>query len=293
MAISMHDNTIISYIEYGVLFIIIVIVFNKLVDSFFAAKIEKTLEKKELSLVIEEAQKVDKTTEVESPPLPQYDVYHPSIFLKTRTRNFYFDLIFSKEFFLDEPWLSTLAETLSLLELATDAKVVKQDEKSIELIIGTKGINELKIGQVFNAYSLYDLTMTLAENYATYASYKKQDFREMILAILLLYIDQIDNIRHWGDCAENTLESLVEHMTKELPDENKILILHLINEIHNSVNEMGMIEELQCQINMIQNDLEQTIKVVQSDKKISTWHKSYPRKKMQKRLYSMDEIRRF
>lgn len=289
----MHDYTIISYIEYGVAFIIIVIIFNKLVDSFFAIKIEKTLKKNEPIPVIEEAQKVDKTTEVESPPLPQYDVYHPSVFSKKRTRNFYFDLVFNKEFFLDEPWSSTLVETLSLLELATDAKVIKHDEKSIEMIVGTKGINEIKNAQAFNAYHLYDLTMALAENYATYESHKKKNFREMILAILLLYIDQIDNIRHWVGNDENILESLVKHMTRELSDESKILILHLINEIHYSVNEMGMIEEIQCQINMIQYDLEQTIKVVQSDQKNSTWPKNYHRKKMRKCLYSIDEIRRF
>lgn len=293
MVISMNNIETIQLLENGAIFIVIVILFNKLVDSFFAAKIEKTLEKKELSLVIEEAQKVDQTTEIESPPLPQYDVYYPSIFLKKRTRNFYVDLVFNKEFFLDEPWLSTLVEILSLLELATDAKVINHDNKSIEMIVGTKGINEIKNAQAFNANSLYDLTMALAENYATYEWHKKQNFREMILAILLLYIDQIDNIRHWVGNDENILESLVKHMTRELPDENKILILHLINEIHYSVNEMGMIEELQCQINMIQYDLERSIKVVQSDQKISTWTKSYPRKKMQKRLYTMDEIRRF
>lgn len=289
----MHDYTIISYIEYGVAFIIIVIVFNKMVDSFFAIKIEKTLKKNEPIPVIEEAQKVDKTTEVESPPLPQYDVYHPSVFSKKRTRNFYFDLVFNKEFFLDEPWSSTLVETLSLLELATDAKVIKNDDKSIEMVVGTKGINEFKNAQAFNAYNLYNLTMALAENYATYESHKKQNFREMILAILLLYIDQIDNIRHWVDNDENILESLAEHMTRELPNECKIVILRLINEIHYSVNEMGMIEELQCQINMIQYDLEQSIKVVQSHQKISKWPKSYPRKKMQKRLYTLEDLRRF
>ena len=69
MDTSMHDNMIISYIEYGVAFIIIVIVFNKLVDSFFATKVENTLVKNEPSPVIEEAQKVDKTTEVESPKI--------------------------------------------------------------------------------------------------------------------------------------------------------------------------------------------------------------------------------
>ena len=289
----MHDNTIISYIEYGVAFIIIVIVFNKLVDSFFAIKIEKTLEKNEPIPIIEELQEVADNTGVVSTPLPQYDVYHPSIFSKKRTRNFYFDLVFNKEFFSDEPWLSTLVETLSLLELATDAKVIKNDDKSIEMVVGTKGINEFKNAQAFNAYHLYDLTMALAENYATYESHKKQNFREMILAILLLYIDQIDNIRQWINSDKNILESLVKHMTRELPDDSKTLILHLINEIHYSVNEMGMIEELQCQINMIQYDLEQSIKVVQSDQKISTWPKSYHRKKMQKRLYTMDEIRRF
>ncbi len=293
MDTSMHDNMIISYIEYGVAFIIIVIVFNKLVDSFFATKVEKTLVKNEPSPVIEEAQKVDETTEVESPPLPQYYVYHPSIFSKKRTRKFYFDLVFNREFFLDEPWLSTLVETLSLLELATDAKVIKNDDKSIEMIVGTKGINEVKNAQAFNAYRLYDLTLALAENYATYEWHKKQNFREMILTILLLYIDQIDNIRHWADCDENILEPLVEHMIRELPDENKIVILHLINEIYYSVNEMGMIEELQCQINMIKYDLEQSIKVVQSHQKISKWPKSYPRKKMEKRLYTLEDIRRF
>lgn len=289
----MNNIETIQLLENGAIFIVIVILFNKLVDLFFATKVENTLVKNEPSPVIEEAQKVDKTTEVESPPLPQYDVYHPSIFSKKRTRKFYFDLVFNREFFLDEPWLSTLVETLSLLELATDAKVIKHDEKSIEMIVGTKGINEFKNAQAFNAYSLYDLTMALAENYATYESHKKQDFCEMVLAILLLFIDQIDNIRHWVDSDENIIESLAKHMTRELPDESKTLILHLIHEIHNSVNEMGMIEELQCQINMIQNDLEQTIKVVQSDQKISTWPKSYPRKKMQKRLYTMGEICRF
>lgn len=293
MATSMNEYTIFLFMKYGAVFIVIVIFFNKLVDSFFATKVEKKLEKNEPAPVVEVAQKIDNTTEVDETPLPQYDVYHPSIFSKKRTRNFYFDLVFNKEFFLDEPWLSTLVEILSLLELASEAKVIKHDEKSIEMIVGTKGINEVTNAQAFNAYCLYDLTLALAENYATYESHKKQDFCEMVLAILLLFIDQIDNIRHWVDSDENIIESLAKHMTRELPDESKTLILHLIHEIHNSVNEMGMIEELQCQINMIQNDLEQTIKVVQSDQKISTWPKSYPRKKMQKRLYTMGEICRF
>lgn len=289
----MHENTIISYLEYGLFFLIFVFVFNKFIDWLFATNIEKTLEKKEPSPVIKEAQDVEESSELVSLPLPQYDVYHPSIFLKKRTRNFYFDLVFNKEFFLDEPWLSTLVEILSLLELANEAKVIKHDEKSIEMIVGTKGINEFKNAQAFNAYSLYDLTMAIAEIYATYETDKKQDFCEMILAILLLYVDQIDNIRQWAENDENILESLAKHMTRELPDESKTLILHLINEIHNAVNEMGMIEELQCQINMIQNDLEQSIKVVQFNKKISTWPKSYLRKKMEKRLYTMGEICRF
>lgn len=289
----MNNMEMIRLLEYGAVFSVIVIFFNKFVDSFFATKVEKILKKNEPAPVIEEAQKVDKTTEVESPPLPEYDVYHPSIFSKKRTRLLYFDLLFNKELFLDEPWLSTLVEILSLLELANESKVIKHDEKSIEMIIGTKGINEFKNAQAFNAYSLYDLTMALAENYATYESHKKQDSCEMVLAILLLFIDQIDNIRHWVDSDETIIESLAKHMTRELPDESKTLILHLINEIHNSVNEMGMIEELQCQINMIQYDLEQSIKVVQPDQKISAWPKSYPRKKMQKRLYTMGEICRF
>lgn len=293
MDTSMNSNTIILYIEYVAIFIIVVTIFNKLIDWSFATKREKIAKKNESIYVIEEAQKVDKTTGVESHPIPQYDVYHPSVFSKKRTRQFYTDVTFKNDFFIDEPWLTTLVEVLSLLEFAADAKVIKHDEKCIDIVVGTKVVNEVEIGKVFNAYDLYELTLTVAEDYATYYANKKQNFREMILAILLLYIDQIDNIRHWVDNDENILESLVKHMTRELPDECKILILRLINEIHYSVNEMGMIEEIQCQINMIQYDLEQTIKVIQSHQKNSTWPKSYHRKKMQKRLYTMDEIRRF
>jgi hypothetical protein len=263
------------------------------VDLLFATNIEKTAGKNESVSVIEKVQEVMENTELVTLPLPQYDVYHPSIFSKKRTRHFYFDLVFNKEFFLDEPWLTSLVEILSLLELASEAKVIKQDEKSIEMIVGTKSVNEVEIGKVFNAYNLYELTLTVAENYATYYAHKKQNFCEMILAILLLYIDQIDNIRQWTDEDENVLESLVKYLTRELLDDSQALILNLINEIHFSVNELGMIEELQCQISMIQNDLEQTIKIIQSHQKISTWPKSYPRKKMQKRLYTMDEIRIF
>lgn len=289
----MNSNTIILYIEYVAIFIIVVTIFNKLIDWSFATKREKIAKKNESIYVIEEAQKVDKTTGVESHPISQYDVYHPSVFSKKRTRQFYTDVTFKNDFFIDEPWLTTLVEVLSLLEFAADAKVIKHDEKCIDIVVGTKAVNEVEIGKVFNAYNLYELTLTVAEDYATYYASKKQNFCEMILSILLLYIDQIDNIRQWTDEGENVLESLVKYLTRELLDDSQTLILKLINEIHFSANELGMIEELQCQISMIQNDLEQSIKVIQSHQKNSTWPKSYHRQKMQKRLYTMDEIRRF
>ncbi|MDP3266274.1 MAG: hypothetical protein Q8M39_05565 [Sulfuricurvum sp.] len=278
-----------TLIEYSVAFVVLIIIVNRSVDEYFAryTKKEGALEQSE------EIQKIE-VAPIIPPAPPLYDIYPPTIFSKQRTRQFYWNITFKKEYFLDEPWLSTLVEILSLLELATDESVIKNDGRTIKMVIGTLGTPGVKTGEIFEAYNLYELTLAIAEDFVRYEE-DKANFREMVLAILLLYIDHIPQIHHWIPLEEqeSLLGLLAEYMTRNMPFENQEIVLHLINEIHNSLGDMGIIEELQSRISMIQNDMELVTKLIDENQKNYSWPKTWLTHKMQKQSLTMIEIRRF
>lgn len=247
----------------------------------------------------EEAKILHKITEEDEiiilPPEPIFGIYKPSIFSKKLTQDLYRRIVIYKGCFFDEMWMETLCEILSLLELADDVTVIKENGKVIHVVNGTRGMQGAQTAELYDAYNLYELCIKSLNLYIRYNIDNVEKFNENVIAILLFHIDEIVPIHHWSsthDSHINRRNELVKYLTRKLSPDQQNYILELIEAMDNKLKTVEHANEILSCYFITKSQLQTVTKLVVDDEQFDEWPMYLPTKRLIKEYLTIEQIQR-
>lgn len=256
---------------------------------FFETPINQNEEAKNLHIIAEE------DAILTLPPEPIFGIYKPSIFSKKLTQDLYRKIVINNGCFFDEKWMETLCEILSLLELADEISVIKENGKVIHVVNGTRGMQGAQTGELYEAYNLYELCIKSLNLYIRYNANNVEKFNENVIAILLFHIDEIVPIRHWSsthDSHINRRNELVKYLTRKLSHDQQNYILELIEAMDNKTKTVEHANEILSCYFITKSQLKTVTKLVVDDEQFDEWPMYLPTKRLIKEYLTLEQIQR-
>lgn len=269
--------------------IVMAVIIKYAVISFFETPINQNEEAKNLHIIAEEDEILI------LPPEPIFGIYKPSIFSKKLTQDLYRRIVIYNGCFFDEKWMETLCEILSLLELADDISVIKENGKVIHVVNGTRGMQGAQTGELYEAYNLYELCIKSLNLYIRYNANNVEKFNENVIAILLFHIDEIVPIRHWSsthDSHINRRNELVKYLTRKLSSDQQNYIIELIEAMDNKTKAVEHANEILSCYFIIKSQLQTVTKLVVDDEQFDEWPMYLPTKRLIKDYLTLEQIQR-
>jgi hypothetical protein len=282
----MDTDTLVLIIFLSYIIVMAVIIKYAFI-SLFDSPIKQNEEAENLHIIAEEDEILI------LPPEPIFGIYKPSIFSKKLTQDLYRRVVIYNRYFFDEKWMETLCEILSLLELADDITVIKENGKVIHVVNGTRGMQGAQTGELYEAYNLYELCIKSLSLYIAHNSDNVEKFNENIIAILLLHIDEIVPIRHWSsahDSHANRRNELVKYLTRKLSLDQQNYILELIEALDNKTKTVEHVNEILSCYFVAKSQLKTVTKLVVDNQQYDKWPMHLPAKRLTKEYLTLEQI---
>ncbi|MDD3594866.1 hypothetical protein [Sulfuricurvum sp.] len=283
------DNDTLVLIIFVSYTIVMAVIIGYTFNRYFESALKQDEGNKNLHIMAEE--------EVISilPPEPIFGIYKPSIFSKKLTQDLYRRIVIYKGCFFDEMWMETLCEILSLLELADDVTVIKENGKVIHVVNGTRGMEGAQTAELYEAYNLYELSIKSLSLYIVHNSDNVEKFNENIIAILLFHIDEIVPIRHWSsthDSHINRRNELVKYLSRKLSSDQQNYILELIEALDNKLKTIKYVNEILSCYFVAKSQLKTVTKLVVDNEQFDEWPMYLPTQRLIKEYLTLEQIER-
>ncbi|MDP3465029.1 MAG: hypothetical protein Q8R86_04590 [Sulfuricurvum sp.] len=284
----MDTDTLVLIIFISVIIVMAVII-GYSISIFLEVPIKKDEVSKKLDIIREE--------EVISilPLSPIFAIYKPSIFSKKLTQDLYRSVVIYNRYFFNEKWMETFCEILSLLELADDVTVIKENGKVIHVVNGTRGMQGAQTAELYEAYNFYELCIKSLSLYIDHNSDNVEKINENVIAILLLHIDDIVPIHHWSsaqDSHANRRNELVKYLTRKLSSDQQNYILELIEALDNKLKTVAHVNEILSCYFVAKSQLKTVTKLVIDNEQFDEWPIYLPTQRLIKEYLTLEQIER-
>jgi hypothetical protein len=190
--------------------------------------------------------------------------------------------------------MDTFCEILFLLNLSDKDSVAIQNSNPIHIVNGTRGMKGAQTAELYQAYQLHDLSLQSLDYFIKhYSANDLENFSEIILAILVLHINEIGAIQYWAfEQNDKKLKraELIRYLTRRLSFEQQNYILKLIESIDPDKELIDEANIIVLCYSVVKIGLKTVTKLVVEDLIHDTWPQSLPSIRLQKKYLTIDEI---